>query len=474
MSSNHTKCSGFVCLLLLFLFLLFRNADCGQIVRTLPGYTGTLPFKLETGYVSVGQSEIFYLFVESQGNPEVDPVLFYIVGGPGCAALNGFFFQTGPLQFNGTDYTGGLPSLHLYPYTWTKTASIIFVDAPVGSGYSYSTNASDYSITDLESANQSHVFIRKWFNEHPQFIPNRFFVTTDSYSGILAPIITQKILDDNKAGVEPKISLVGIISGSPHTDGKLEENYRVPQAHLLGLLSSTLYESAKSNCNDTYYDVDASTVSGDCLEDLEEIDNCLEQINTEMVLAPKCATIAPSSDYRNMRRSLKEKSRQFPLPSSRSTDYYCKDFGYLLADIWANDKGVQSTLHVREGTIQEWRRCNLTFASSTYVYDLMSVVAYHKNLTKNGLQVLLYSGDHDLVVAHTSTEYWLAELNITLDEEWRPWYVGGQVAGYTMKYTNYGYRLTYVTVKGSGHSPTEWKGRESYEMFERWIHFYPL
>lgn len=102
--------------------------------------------------MSVGQSEIFYLFVESQGNPEVDPVLFYIVGGPGCAALNGFFFQTGmlmvssiyqgfylgflhsylltlelmsiiilgPLQFNGTDYTGGLPSLHLYPYTWTK------------------------------------------------------------------------------------------------------------------------------------------------------------------------------------------------------------------------------------------------------------------------------------------------------------------------------------------------------------------
>ncbi|KAJ0046422.1 hypothetical protein Pint_05633 [Pistacia integerrima] len=45
---------------------------------------------------------------------------------------------------------------------------------------------------------------------------------------------------------------------------------------------------------------------------------------------------------------------------------------------------------------------------------------------------------------------------------------------YTMKYSNYGYRLTYATSKGSGHSPTEWKGRESYEMFERWIHFYPL
>ncbi|KAJ0091198.1 hypothetical protein Patl1_13786 [Pistacia atlantica] len=65
-------------------------------------------------------------------------------------------------------------------------------------------------------------------------------------------------------------------------------------------------------------------------------------------------------------------------------------------------------------------------------------------------------------------------LDITLDEDWRPWYVSGQVAGYTMKYSNYGYRLTYATLKGAGHSPTEWKGRECYEMFERWIHFYPL
>lgn len=84
---------------------------------------------------------------------------------------------------------------------------------------------------------------------------------------------------DNKAGVEPTISLVvmilntyyslaclihyvikakihflcdnqGIISGSPHTDGELEENYRVPQAHLLGLLSSSLYEvsTKPTNC----------------------------------------------------------------------------------------------------------------------------------------------------------------------------------------------------------------------------------
>jgi len=46
-------------------------------------------------YVSVNESELFYLFVESQGKPLEDPLLVYLVGGPGCSALTGFFFQVG-------------------------------------------------------------------------------------------------------------------------------------------------------------------------------------------------------------------------------------------------------------------------------------------------------------------------------------------------------------------------------------------
>ncbi|XP_044507955.1 serine carboxypeptidase-like 11 [Mangifera indica] len=465
MSSTYSKWWSFkflVWLQVVCAFLLFGNAACGQIVRTLPGFPGTLPFSLETGYISVGSSELFYLFVESQGNPEVDPVLYYIVGGPGCAALNGFFFQTGPLQFDGTAFTGGLPKLQLYPHTWTKSASIIFVDAPIGSGYSYSTNPEDYGISDLQSANQSHVFIRKWLNQHPQYIKNRFFIATDSYSGVLAPIIANNILDGNNAGLEPTINLIGVISGSPRMNGKEEQSYQIILAHKLGLISKSIFNYAKEYCNGTYFYTDTSSVSAECLEYLQVIDELIEQINLEMVLAPKCSTISPKLEDGNRRRSL------------RQTDYWCKNFDYLLSTVWANDEGVQSALHVREGTIKEWRRCNLTFADGTYDYDVDSSFDYHKNLTKAGLQLLLYSGDHDLVVPHIYTEYWIGLLDITLDEDWRPWFVGGQVAGYTMKYSNYGYRLTYATLKGSGHSPTEWKGRDTYEMFERWIHFYPL
>ncbi|KAL2241054.1 UNVERIFIED_CONTAM: Serine carboxypeptidase-like 17, partial [Sesamum indicum] len=56
-------------------------------------------------------------------------------------------------------------------------------------------------------------------------------------------------------------------------------------------------------------------------------------------------------------------------------------------------------------------------------------------------------GDHDMIIPYMSTLKWIRDLNLTLDEDWRPWTVDGQVAGYTMKYKNNQAELTFATVK---------------------------
>lgn len=46
-------------------------------------------------YISVDDSELFYYFIESQGNPQQDPLFLWLTGGPGCSAFNGLIYEIG-------------------------------------------------------------------------------------------------------------------------------------------------------------------------------------------------------------------------------------------------------------------------------------------------------------------------------------------------------------------------------------------
>lgn len=67
----------------------------------------------------------------------------------------------GPLVLKIEEYTGNLPPVELNPYRWTKVSNILYVDAPVGTGFSYSTTPEGSYSNDTLSATQSYTFIRK-------------------------------------------------------------------------------------------------------------------------------------------------------------------------------------------------------------------------------------------------------------------------------------------------------------------------
>ncbi|RVX10148.1 Serine carboxypeptidase-like 18 [Vitis vinifera] len=461
--SNSSMFHGGLFLRLLLVVLVSANAaSAGSIVEYLPGY-GNLTFKLETGYVSVGDSELFYYFIESQGNPQTDPFFLWLTGGPGCSSFNGLIYEIGPMEFDIHNYPGGLPRLLPYKYAWTKTASILFLDAPVGTGFSYSTSADGWSSSDTDSALETYEFLRKWLIEHPKYLPLQLYVGGDSYSGIIVPLVVKHIVDAIDEHTVPRFNLQGYLVGSPTTDENINTNAKVVFAHRLALISDELYEAAKENCNGNYADVDPSNTK--CLSSLGEIQHCVKDLFRNDILEPKCVFESPEPT----RRSLDEKPGDFILNTPKLEEFWCRNFNYALSYIWANDESVQEALNVRVGTVKYWSRCN---KSLSYTKDVQSVIDVHRYLSKKQLEVLVEVGDRDLVVPYPGAVEWIRLLNLTIVSPWRPWFVDGEIAGYTEKHSQNGYRLTYAT--GAGHTAPEYYRRECYYMFKRWVHYYPL
>ncbi|XP_059653050.1 serine carboxypeptidase-like 18 isoform X1 [Cornus florida] len=377
--------------------------------------------------------------------------------------------KLGPMEFDIENYTGGLPKLKDYEYAWTKTASIIFLDQPVGSGFSYARTAEGWPTSDSKSAEQSYQFLKKWLIKNPKYLNVQLFVGGDSYSGITVPLVTKKITDGNKEKVKPFMNLKGYLVGSPYTDSVIDENSKIIFAHRMALISDAMYEAAKKSCNENYVTVDPANTA--CLVALGDIHKCVKDLYKNDILEPKCTFASPEQEEQQDRRSLKEGHSDFVLSPPMIPNLWCRAFNYALSYTWANDDTVQEALHIRKGTVWNWKRCN---KSLSYTKDVLSVVPVHRELSKLGLQVLVECGDRDLVVPFVGTVKWITSLNLTVVSEWRPWFVDGQIAGYTKKYSENGFHLTYATVKGAGHTAPAYYRRECYNMFDRWIHYYPI
>ncbi|KAL7207968.1 hypothetical protein ACSBR1_029842 [Camellia fascicularis] len=460
-------------LLLIFMFSLLIIACSSKLVlghsmvESLPGFEGPLPFELETGYVGVDKLEdvqLFYYFVKSESNPKEDPLVLWLTGGPGCSAFSGFVYEIGPLNFEANQKEGSLPTLVLNPNSWTKVANVIFIDLPVGTGFSYGMTSLASQSSDLQSCDQAYEFLKKWLIDHPDFVSNPVYVGGESYTGITIPIIVQLISNGNEAGIKPLINLKGYLLGNPITTPN-DGNYAIPFAHGVGLISDELYESLQRSCQGEYLNIDPNNTR--CLQDYQAYSQCIDGVLKSQILEPSCGFASPKpQELFSERRYVNEKNIELVVRQSSPCDS-SRINAYKLSYIWNNNDRVREALHIRKGSIKGWMRCN----KLSYTRTIWDSFQYHVNLSTKGYRSLIYSGDHDMMVPFLGTQAWINALNYSIVDEWRSWWVQGQVAGYTRTYSNW---MTFATVKGGGHTASEQKPIECYTMFERWISNQPL
>ncbi|XP_060173364.1 serine carboxypeptidase-like 17 isoform X2 [Lycium barbarum] len=223
-------------------------------------------------------------------------------------------------------------------------------------------------------------------------------------------------------------------------------------------------KSLEENCNkeeDLRY-VDPRNVL--CYQHYQTFEQLISGINKAHILEPSCGSDSETQSSFQLygeRRSLDEK-----YSTSLEFGSKCRVEVHRLSTYWANDPKVQEALNVRQGTIARWTRCRKSIVNKTYTITFLDSIPYHVELSKKNIPSLIYSGDHDMNMPFQSTQFWIKSLNYSVIDNWRPWSVEGQVAGYTRSYSN---QMTFATVKGAGHVAPEYKPKESLTMFQRWI-----
>ncbi|PNT61619.1 hypothetical protein BRADI_5g17860v3 [Brachypodium distachyon] len=342
-------------LLLLLCFLSLRQqvraatTSRSMAVTTLPGFHGRLPFHLETGYVEVDEkngAELFYYFVEAEAGGENAPFLLWLTGG-------------GPVSFVIEPYNGTLPRLEINPYSWTKVANILFVDSPVGAGFSFSRTPEGYNVGEVSTSLQLHELLTKWLTDHPKFLANPLYIGGDSYAAKIVPLIAQKISEGIEAGRSPLLNLMMILGHCQAQDYENPANLLCAQA--LGTYNNLLSEVMRAHI---LYDncVFSSARPGSVTDEPGVV------VAGRKVLREEEAGIEMGKNKR-----LKNPPVRPPLD--------CINYGHYLSYFWANDERTRDALGIKDGTVDEWVRCHDGYLP--YTMDFRSSVKYHRNVTAN-------------------------------------------------------------------------------------------
>lgn len=178
-------------------------------LMSLKSYDDFFPEKTEYGYIPIRQngSKFFYWMCPSRSNPDTDPLVFWFQGGPGCSSCGGLFFEQGPFFIQ----TEGDLKATLRPIAWNQKANIVFVDNPLGTGFSIASpgeepqNREDVQRDILE-------FFKNWIelDQFKKFKGRPLYITGESYGGHWVPYISNVLYKEKN----PDLNIKGLAIGN--------------------------------------------------------------------------------------------------------------------------------------------------------------------------------------------------------------------------------------------------------------------
>ncbi|KAJ4212741.1 hypothetical protein NW759_011381 [Fusarium solani] len=149
--------------------------------------------KQYTGWLEAKGKHLFFWYVESLSDPQNDPLNLWMTGGPGCSGLIGMMMELGPCLIN-EDGSGTRRN----PFSWTANASMIFIDQPAGTGFSYVDEGVNMPSDSFTAAKDVHIFLQIFYSAFPHLSSLPFHISGESYGGHYVPTVAAEIVRYNK------------------------------------------------------------------------------------------------------------------------------------------------------------------------------------------------------------------------------------------------------------------------------------
>ncbi|CAG7728676.1 unnamed protein product, partial [Allacma fusca] len=94
---------------------------------------------------------------------------------------------------------------------------MLYIDAPVGTGFSFANNKNAFASNSDEEAIEIYEALKQFFILFNEFQPRDFYLAGETYAATLIPYVVRHIdLENSKSDV--KINLKGVVIGSPYFD----------------------------------------------------------------------------------------------------------------------------------------------------------------------------------------------------------------------------------------------------------------
>ncbi|GLG97065.1 Venom serine carboxypeptidase [Gryllus bimaculatus] len=388
--------------------------EARRVSRVLP-LEGDHGIKSYSGYFTVNKnfnSNLFFWYFPSLNNQQNDPVVLWLQGGPGSTSLFGLFSEHGPFSVSTENI------LTPRKYTWVKNHNMIYIDNPVGTGYSFTNGG--YARNETAVGKDLYEALLQFFKLFPELQKNSFYVTGESYAGKYVPAVSYTIHTNNKIASQ-KINFQGMAIGNGLSD----------PVHMLKY--------------------------GDYLYQLGLIDNNTKDLfHQQEDLGRKYIQEKRWDDAFNVfDRLLNGDMYQYGSLFYNATGFTFY-FNYLHSKelTVGGDMGkyiqqpqVRHAIHVGNAVFHTDNIVEMNLKSDV----MQSVKPWVEEILEH-YRVLIYNGQLDIIVAYPLTVSYLETLQWSSAKEYKKasrylWYVENDIAGYVKTAGN----LTEMLVRNAGH-----------------------